>query len=122
YADGEGVIRFHVQPSTITHDIARLEVDCAANGSVVRYPLHLRVSAEPNAEMPAPPLEKPMALRHDVRLRAALSTDEAMRLTDKAALANGYPLRPNPDEVPKAFNAWLRCVTMPGYRVEPQLV
>ena len=31
-------------------------------------------------------------------------------------------MRPNPDEVPKAFNAWLRCVSMPGYRVEPHLV
>ncbi|MDQ6916584.1 MAG: G1 family endopeptidase [Pseudomonadota bacterium] len=122
YADGEGVVRFHVQPSTITHDIARLEVDCAANGSVVRYPLHLRVSVGPNADMPAPPLEKPMALRHDVRVRPPLSADDAMSLTDQAALARGYPSRPNPDEVPKAFNAWLRCVSMPGYRIEPQLM
>jgi hypothetical protein len=65
YADGEGVVRFHIQPSSATHDIARLEVDCAANGRVVRYPLHLRVSLEPTAEMPSPPVEKPLARRHD---------------------------------------------------------
>jgi hypothetical protein len=122
YADGEGVVRFHVQPSSATHDIARLEVDCAANGNLVRYPLHLRVSLEPSMEMPSPSLEKPLALRHDVRMRPTLSIDEAMHLTDEEALAKGFPLRPNPDEVPKAFNAWLRCVSMPAYRIEPHLV
>jgi hypothetical protein len=122
YADGEGVVRFHVQPSSATHDIARLEVDCAANGNLVRYPLHLRVSLEPSMEMPSPSLEKPLALRHDVRMRPALSIDEAMHLTDEEALAKGFPLRPNPNEVPKAFNAWLRCVSMPAYRIEPHLV
>ena len=122
YADGEGVVRFHVQPSAATHDIARLEIDCAANGNLVRYPLHLRVSLEPTQDMPSPPLEKPLAERHEALLRSALSLDEAMRLTDEQALARELPLRPNPDEVPKAFNAWLRCVSMPGYRIKPHLV
>ena len=122
YADGDGVVRFHIQPSSGTHDIARLEVDCAVNGRVVRYPLHLRVSLEPTAEMPSPPVEKPLARRHDGLVRPALSLDEAMRLTDEEALTRGYPLRPNQDEVPTAFNAWLRCVSMPGYRIEPHLV
>lgn len=122
YADGEGAVRFHVQPASTTHDVARLVVDCAANGSVVRYPLHLRVSLQPNADMPSPALEKPMALRHDVRLRPPLSIDEAMRLTEGEALARGYPMRPNPDEVPHAFSAWLRCVSMPAYRIEPYLM
>ena len=121
YADGEGVVRFHAQPSSATHDIARLEVDCAANGNLVRYPLHLRVSVEPTVEMPSPPLEKPLAERHEALLRPPLSLDEAMRLTDEQALARELA-RPNPDEVPKAFNAWLRCVSMPGYRVKPHLV
>jgi hypothetical protein len=122
YADGEGVVRFHIQPSSGTHDIARLEVDCAVNGKLVRYPLHLRVSLEPTAEMPSPPVEKPLARRHEGLVRPALSLDEAMRLTEEEALTRGYPLRPNPDEVPNAFNAWLRCVSMPGYRIEPHLV
>src|SRR6202171_2354850 len=122
YADGEGVVRFHIQPSSATHDIARLEVDCAASGRVFRYPVHLRVRLEPTAEMRPPPLEKPLARRHDGFVRPALSLDQAMRLIDEEALARGYPLCPNPDEVPKAFNAWLRCVSMPGYWIEPHLV
>src|SRR2546423_4321490 len=122
YADGEGVVRFHVKPSSGTHDVARLEVDCAANGNLVRYPLHLRVNFEPSGEMPSPPAEIPLALRHDVRMRPALSVDEAMYLTEREALARGFPLRPNPDEVPKAFSTWLRCVTSPGYRIEPHLI
>jgi hypothetical protein len=122
YADGEGVVRFHVKPSLPTHDIARLEVDCAANGHLVRYPLHLRVSFEPSAEMPSPPLEIPLALRHGMCARPAISVDKAMYLTDHEALAGGFPLRPNPNEVPKAFDTWLRCVTMPGYRIEPHLI
>ncbi len=122
YADGEGVVRFHVQPSSATHDVARLEVDCATHGHVIRYPLHLRVNVAPVRDMPAPPNEKPLAERHEALLRPALSFDEAMRLTDEQAVARELPLRPNPDEVPKAFNAWLRCVSMPGYRIKPNLV
>ena len=122
YADGEGVIRFHVQPSSATHDIARLEVDCTTHGHTIRYPLHLRVNVEPARDMPAPPHEKPLAERHEALLRPGLSFDEAMRLTDEQAFARELPLRPNADEVPKAFNAWLRCVSMPGYRIKPKLV
>ena len=58
YADGEGVVRFHIKPSSATHDIARLEVDCATDDKFVRYPLHLRVSLVPSVEMPSPPVEK----------------------------------------------------------------
>src|SRR4029077_16282717 len=87
YAGGEGVVRFHIQPSSATHDIARLEVDCAANGRLVRYPLHLRVSLEPTAEMPSPPVEKPLPRRDNVLMRPGLSFDEAMHLTDEEALA-----------------------------------
>src|ERR1700680_480571 len=103
YADGEGVVRFHIQPSSATHDIARLEVDCTADDKLVRYPLRLRVSLVPSVEMPSPPVEKPLARRHDGLVRPALSYDEAMRLTDEEALATGYPLCPNPGEVPTAF-------------------
>jgi hypothetical protein len=122
YADGEGAVRFHVMPSSATQDIARLDVDCAANGTVVRYPLHLRVNATPSSDMPLPPFEKPLAERHEALMRPALSLDEAMRLTDNEALARELPLRPNPDEVPKAFNAWLRCVSTPGYRIKLRLI
>jgi Peptidase A4 family len=122
YADGEGVVRFHVRPSSATQDIARLEIDCTTHGHTIRYPLHLRVNVEPARDMPAPPHEKPLAERHEALLRPALSFDEAMRLTDEQAVARELPFRPNSDEVPKAFNAWLRCVSMPGYRVKPNLV
>ena len=98
YADGEGVVRFHIQPSSATHDIARLEVDCATDDKFVRYPLHLRVSLVPSVEMPSPPVEKPLARRHDGFVRPALPYDEAMRLTDEEALARGLSMRPNPDE------------------------
>ena len=113
---------FTSSPHLATQDIARLEVDCASHGQVIRYPLHLRVNVEPSKDMPAPPHEKPLAERHEALLRPALSFDEAMRLTDEQAVARELPLRPNPDEVPKAFNAWLRCVAMPGYRIKPNLV
>ena len=70
YADGEGVVRFHVQPAThniATDDIARLEVACVAKGNIVRYPLHLRVGIEPTAEMPSPPVEKPCSVPKSIR-------------------------------------------------------
>ena len=87
YADGEGVVRFHVQPSAVAQEIARLEVDCTMDGNLVRYPLHLRVDVDPSAEMPAPPAEKSLAQRYDRHTRPALTVDEAMRLTDR-------PIRP----------------------------
>ena len=98
YADDEGVVRFHIQPSSATHDIARLEVDCTADDKLVRYPLHLRISLVPSVEMPSPPVEKPLARHHDGLVRPALSYDEAMRLTDEETLGRGLPMRPNPDE------------------------
>ena len=71
--------------------------------------------------MPAPPHEKPLAQRHEALLRPALWFDEAMRLTNEQAAGTSC-VAADPDEVPKAFNAWLRCVAMPGYRIEPNLV
>jgi hypothetical protein len=88
YADDEGVVCFHIQPSSATHDIARLEVDCATNDKLVRYPLHLRISLVPSVEMPSPPVEKPLARRHEGAVRPALSLDEAMRLTDEQDATN----------------------------------
>lgn len=98
YADGEGVVRFHIQPSSATHDIARLEVDCTADDKLVRYPLHLRVSLVPSVEMPSPPVAKPLVRGHDRPVRPALTLDDAKRLTDEEAFGRELHMRPNPDE------------------------
>jgi hypothetical protein len=122
FADPEGIVRFHVRPAGESKEVAKLVVDCVVNGKLVRHPLHLRPSFEATSDMPSPPAERPLAQRADARIRPALSYDEAMRLTERDALTRGYPMRPNPDEAPKAFSAWLRAVSAPAYGIEPYFV
>ena len=45
-----------------------------------------------------------------------------LSLSDKEVLERGYPLRPNPDTAPEAFDTWKRIVSIPMTVVKPQVV
>jgi Peptidase A4 family len=122
YADPQGVARFHLTPSAETDQLAQLVIDSVKDSTATRIPLHIRSSRTPTADMPHPPVEHPVASLPKGRALAPLSLDEALRLTDEQALARGLPLRPNPDEVPKAFHTWLRAVSSPLISVDPALI
>ena len=122
YADPEGVIRFHVQPDAESEEVGRLVIESERDGKVSHHSLHLRSNHTPTEKMPAPAPERALAFRNAGRALEPLSVDGALRLTDEEALARGYPLRPNPEEVPKAFHAWLRAVSTPMVVVEPHLI
>jgi hypothetical protein len=122
YADQEGIVRFHVQPSEESDKSAALVVECLKGREVYRKRVHLRPSFEPNADMSAPPKELPLACRPGARVRPGLSFDEAIHLTNKEALARGYPFRPDPESSPNAFNVWLRAVSAPAVQIEPHPV
>jgi hypothetical protein len=69
--------------------------------------------------LPAPPVESALVHLQSGKLRPLLSLDEALKLTDEEVLARGYPLRPHPEEAPRAFRSWLQSVSMPMTEVEP---
>jgi len=119
YAGPDGIARFYVRPSWECEEIAKLVVESVKDGKATHHPLHFRSSRFPTKEMPSPPAERFLAQRDVGRAVAPLSIDEALRLTDKEALARGYPLRPNPEEAPNAFRSWLRAVSLPMTLVEP---
>jgi len=122
YADPQGVIRFHTLPSAESEIPAAVVIDCNANGQVESYPLQLRSHSKPTSDMPSPPAGLRKALPGGAHVRPALVGDEALRLSEEELVSRGYPLRPDPDQAPDAFDAWRRAVSVPATFVEPALV
>jgi hypothetical protein len=121
YADPEGVARFHVRPEHASNELARLVIDAHAGGRVTRQPLHLRADHLPTAEMPAPPVDLPKAPAGSTT-RPALSREQAAALSHKDMLDGGYPMAPDPDHAPAAYEHWLQLVAVPMTIVEAKSV
>ena len=117
FADDEGMIRFHVNPSDESEEVAAFAVDCTAGGKTRTFPLQLRAQIIPSADMPAPAVETREPQESDV-VRPALTYGEAVQLSDDEVLRREYPPRPNANQAPGAFANWLRLVTQPARRVE----
>jgi peptidase A4-like protein len=123
YADPQGLIRFFVHPASEHDEPARFVVDCESeDGAFHEYPLELRLSPTPSDEMPAPPSPHAKGRRSGATLRPPLSREELLHLSEDELLERHYPLRPDPDEAPDAFNTWRRAVSTPSTYVEPHLV
>jgi hypothetical protein len=116
------MIQFHVQPSAESNDAAKFVIDCVKDGKTTYYSVEVRSSYTPTAAMPAPPQERALAYQHAGRALPGLTLDEALRITDAEALDRGYPLRPNPEQDPRMFHAWLNAVSTPMTVVEPHLI
>jgi hypothetical protein len=121
FADDEGTVRFHVRPSVESDQPAQFQVDCAANGKITIFPLHLRSSSSPTQDMPAPAVETAKS-RPGAFVRSALTNDDALHLATEELVMHGYPLRPDPEQAPKAFTSWLRAVTYPSTYIAPRSV
>lgn len=121
FADDEGVVRFHVQPEAESEETARFEVDCATDGKIGIFPLHLRFGSSPTADMPAPAIEAAESRPGD-SIRPALSEDQALNLANDELVARGYPLRPDREKVAGAFATWLKVVTKPSRIVSSRSV
>jgi hypothetical protein len=122
YADPTGIARFHARPSSASAEVLKFVVDCDVDGKVTRYPLELRADHEPNQAMPAPPEDDMLQTPLCDSLRPALSSAEMMEMHDDELLERGYPLRPSRHEVPRAFRAWQRVVSMPSAILQPHTV
>ena len=122
FSGPDGEIRFSVHFAAETDDIARLVVTSKAGRKTTRQQLHLRSGHEATEAMPFPPQRRAQMLDLGANVRPALSYEEALRISDEQAIKRGYPLRPNPDETPQAFDSWLRSVSTPMRLIEPHLI
>ena len=122
YADEEGLIRMQVRPSNEHEQVAHMVIECEADGKVTHFPLHLRPHSSPTQQMPAPPPHNPKPVRREAKIRPAITVEEALRLPDEELLQRGYPLPPDPEGTPVAFNSWRRVVSAPFTMIEPRLV
>jgi hypothetical protein len=122
YADPEGMIQFHVQPSAESNETVKFVIDCVKDGKTTQYSVDIRGSHTPTEAMPPPPAERALAYQHTGRAQPGLTLDEALHITDEETLARGLPLRPNPDDAPRAFHTWLNAVSTPMTVVEPYLI
>jgi hypothetical protein len=120
FADSDGMIRFFITPGAESEQPAHFQVDCTADGKVSTFPLHLRSNSYPTSDMPAPVAETPK-LRPEAYVRAALTEDETLHLSDEDLAVRGYPTRPDPEQEPAAFATWKRAVTKPSTFVPPRL-
>jgi hypothetical protein len=122
YADPVGVARFGVQADRGTDEPVGLVVDALAEGRVTRHPVRLRFSHDVDQSMPPPPaVDVPRAGR-GARQRPGLSLEQARALTPQRALDEGYPLPPDADAAPAAYERWLRLVGAPSVLIEPRVV
>jgi hypothetical protein len=120
YSDATGAVRLHARPSIESAGPIKLFMDCEAGDKVVRHSLEFRSSFEATADHPMP-IDDPNSVPEGSR-RPPLSEDEMTALTDDQLLERGYPLRPNRKEVPGAFRAWQRAVSIPMAVIEPNVI
>lgn len=117
FSDDDGMIRFNVNPSDESDGVANFAVDCTSDRQAQTFELKLRPNHSPSAEMPAPAAETHIAKTTDI-MRPALAKEQALQLSDEELAMRGYPMRPNPGDVPGAFAKWLQMVSQPARRVD----
>ena len=107
HADEDGFVRFHVSPVDSGDKLVKLVMRCKVGDQETLHPLELRVGDKPSNEFPAPPTEgsfKPKA----AQVRPALTSEEALHLSDEELRLRGHSIRPDPETAPDAFLAWRR--------------
>ena len=121
FSDDEGMVRFNVNPSEETDEVAGYAVDCTSDSQSRTFRLELRASSIPTLDMPAPAAEIRTPKASDV-IRPALSKEEALQLSDEEVVRREYPVRPDPIKAPDAFATWLQVVSKPARRLNPRQV
>jgi hypothetical protein len=111
YANADGYLKIHVRPKGEAEDGIDVQLDCTENGEIVRYPLHVRASATPTEDMPAPQSVMPMPKGSTIL--PALTEAEAPLLSDDELVDRGYPIRPDAKSAPDKYAQWLEHVSRP---------
>ncbi len=121
FSDDAGMIRFNVNPSEESDEVATFAVDCTSDGQSRAFGLQLRSNHSPSLDMPAPAAERRTPKASEV-IRPALTKAEALQISDEELVKREYPVRPNPTQAPAAFASWLQVVTKPARRVDSRQV
>jgi hypothetical protein len=121
-ADSQGIVQFHVNAVETALDFVRLAVESDAIGTVSRYAIDLRLGREPTKDMPSPPRPVSLSWTGEDRLRNPLSLGDMLSMPEERLLEQRYPIRPSPDEAPRAFEIWRRAVMAPAREVDSVLV
>ena len=120
YANGDGYVRVHLSPKYESETDVRLQLDCTAGGKVTIYPIHVYAGSAPTEDMPAPQTTIPTP--KGARLLAALTDEDAKKLSDEDLIGRGYPRRPNAVQSPDNYKVWLELVSRPTTLLPPHSV
>jgi Peptidase A4 family len=121
FSDDEGTIRFNVNPSEQSDEVAAFAVDCTSDAESRTFELELRPDPTPSFDMPAPAAEIRTPKASDI-IRPALTKAQALQLSDEEVVRREYPIRPNPEQAPDAFAKWLQIVSHPARRLDARAV
>ncbi len=107
-SDMDGVARFLAVRPTSPGGVDRLALDCIdSDGGSQTYSVDLR-SEETFAPRPFDPALANLTFRPGI-------AGDPLSYTEQELLAEGYGLRPNPDQNPEGYQRWLTAAIKPGY-------
>jgi hypothetical protein len=117
YANEEGYVKVHVGSKQGSGLDSRVQLDCAAAGRVVTYPLHLGFSSFPTDDMPAP--QSAIPAPKGSRVLPALTDEAARQLSDAELMQLGYSPRPDAAASPDNYAKWLESFSRPVTLLPP---
>ena len=120
YANEEGYVRVHLTVQEGSQEDQRVQLDCAAGGTVTTYPVRLRAAVSATADMPAPQAYVPTP--KSARVLPALTEATAQQFSDQYLASLGYPPRPDATASPDRYAKWLDRVSRPMTVLQPHLV
>lgn len=120
YANEEGYVKVHVGSKQGSGVDSRVQLDCAAAGETVTYPLHFRSSSFPTDDMPAPQTVIPAP--KGSRILPALTDETARQLSDEDVLQLGYSPRPDAAASPDNYAKWLERFSRPITLLPPHSI
>ena len=120
YANEEGYVRVHLNIQEGSQEDQRVQLDCAAGGTVTTYPVRLRAAVSATADMPAPQAYVPTPKA--ARVLPALTEATAQQFSDQYLASLGYPPRPDATASPDRYAKWLDRVSRPVTLLPPHLV
>jgi hypothetical protein len=111
YSNADGYVRVLVSAKQENQPDTRVQLDCAASGKVITYPVYLRVSSFPSDDMPAPRAVMPAPKGSTIR--PALSESQAQSMSDDDLARLAYPERPDALAEPDRYAKWMDRVSRP---------
>src|SRR5215471_18553140 len=111
YADSAGVVRFHARPSSASTKPLQLALQCKVERQTISHSVEVRVASGnevPSAALGGGGRLSPSTVTGKIR---PVLTDDPLGLSQAELTRQGYPPRPDPQQAPGAYAAWLKMVS-----------